>query len=180
HFFSPANVMKLLENVRGSKTSDEGKATVMAVAKKINKVGVLVGSCYGFVGNRMLHKRGAEAMSLVNEGATPQQVDKVLTDLGYPMGQFAMSDLAGVDVGYRIREERRKNGEDVPPTWMDKLFEKVVWARRPRLAPIATKTAAAPRWSIRKWTPSLRSSVKSRASRPVRSPIRKSLSAACT
>src|SRR5690554_1488275 len=124
HFFSPANVMKLLENVRGSKTSDEVKATVMAVAKKINKVGVLVGNCYGFVGNRMLHKRGAEAMSLVNEGATPQQVDKVLTDLGYPMGQFAMSDLAGVDVGYRIREERRKNGEDVPPTWMDKLFEK--------------------------------------------------------
>ena len=123
HFFSPANVMKLLENVRGSKTSDEVKATVMAVAKKINKVGVLVGNCYGFVGNRMLHKRGAEAMSLVNEGATPQQVDKVLTDLGYPMGQFAMSDLAGIDVGYRIREERRKNGEDVPATWMDKLFE---------------------------------------------------------
>lgn len=84
HFFSPANVMKLLENVRGSKTSDEVKATVMAVAKKIKKVGVLVGNCYGFVGNRMLHKRGAEAMALVNEGATPQQVDKVLTDLATP------------------------------------------------------------------------------------------------
>lgn len=123
HFFSPANVMKLLENVRGSKTSDEVKATVMAVAKKIKKVGVLVGNCYGFVGNRMLHKRGAEAMALVNEGATPQQVDKVLTDLGYPMGQFAMSDLAGIDVGYRIREERRNSGEDVPLSWMDKLAE---------------------------------------------------------
>ncbi|MCM0614095.1 enoyl-CoA hydratase/isomerase family protein [Marinobacter sediminum] len=123
HFFSPANVMKLLENVRGSKTSDEVKATVMAVAKKIRKVGVLVGNCHGFVGNRMLHKRGAEAMSLVNEGATPQQVDKVLTDLGYPMGQFAMSDLAGIDVGYRIREERRNAGEDVAPSWMDKLAE---------------------------------------------------------
>ncbi|MBI43195.1 3-hydroxyacyl-CoA dehydrogenase NAD-binding domain-containing protein [uncultured Marinobacter sp.] len=123
HFFSPANVMKLLENVRGEKTSDEVKATVMAVAKKIKKVGVLVGNCHGFVGNRMLHKRGAEAMSLVNEGATPQQVDKVLTDLGYPMGQFAMSDLAGIDVGYRIREERRNAGEHVEPSWMDKLAE---------------------------------------------------------
>jgi 3-hydroxyacyl-CoA dehydrogenase len=123
HFFSPANVMKLLENVRGSKTSDEVKATVMAVAKKINKVGVMVGNCHGFVGNRMLHKRGAEAMALVNEGASPQQVDKVLTDLGFPMGQFAMSDLAGIDVGYRIREERRNAGEDVPASWMDKLVE---------------------------------------------------------
>ena len=123
HFFSPANVMKLLENVRGSKTSDEVKATVMAVAKKIKKVGVMVGNCYGFVGNRMLHKRGTEAMSLVDEGATPQQVDKVLTDLGFPMGQFAMSDLAGIDVGYRIREERRKAGEDIPASWMDKLAE---------------------------------------------------------
>ncbi|GGE66196.1 3-hydroxyacyl-CoA dehydrogenase [Streptosporangium jomthongense] len=123
HFFSPANVMKLLENVRGSKTSDEVKATVMAVAKKIKKVGVMVGNCHGFVGNRMLHKRGAEAMALVNEGATPQQVDKVLTDLGYPMGQFAMADLAGIDVGYRIREEMRNAGEDVAPSWMDKLAE---------------------------------------------------------
>jgi 3-hydroxyacyl-CoA dehydrogenase len=123
HFFSPANVMKLLENVRGSKTSDEVKATVMAVAKKIKKVGVLVGNCHGFVGNRMLHRRGAEAMTLVNEGATPHQVDKVLTDLGYPMGQFAMSDLAGIDVGYRIREERRNGGEQVALSWMDKLAE---------------------------------------------------------
>lgn len=123
HFFSPANVMRLLENVRGSKTSDEVKATVMTVAKKIKKVGVLVGNCHGFVGNRMLHKRGAEAMALVNEGATPQQVDKVLTDLGYPMGQFAMSDLAGIDVGYRIREELRNAGENVAPSWMDKLAE---------------------------------------------------------
>lgn len=122
HFFSPANIMKLLENVRGTKTSDEVKASVMAIAKKIKKVGVLVGNCHGFVGNRMLHQRGAEAMALVNEGATPEQVDKVLTDLGYPMGQFAMSDLAGIDVGYRIREERRKAGEDVKQSWMDKIF----------------------------------------------------------
>ncbi|MHB0774084.1 3-hydroxyacyl-CoA dehydrogenase NAD-binding domain-containing protein [Halomonas sp. WWR20] len=123
HFFSPANVMKLLENVRGEKTADDVKATVMALAKRIKKVGVLVGNCYGFVGNRMLHRRGAEAMELVNDGATPQQVDKVLTDFGFPMGQFAMSDLAGIDVGYRIRQERRKAGEDIPPSWADKLAE---------------------------------------------------------
>lgn len=123
HFFSPANVMKLLENVRGEKTSDEVKATVMDLAKRIKKVGVLVGNCYGFVGNRMLHRRGAEAMQLVTDGASPQQVDKVLTDFGFPMGQFAMSDLAGIDVGYRIRQERRKAGEDIPPTWVDKLAE---------------------------------------------------------
>ena len=123
HFFSPANVMKLLENVRGDKTGDDVKATLMALAKRINKVGVLVGNGYGFVGNRMLHKRGAEAVALVNEGASPQQVDKVLTDFGFPMGQFAMSDLAGIDVGYRIRQERRKAGEDVSASWLDKLAE---------------------------------------------------------
>ncbi|WP_372973023.1 3-hydroxyacyl-CoA dehydrogenase NAD-binding domain-containing protein [Marinobacter sp.] len=123
HFFSPANVMKLLEIVRGKKTADDVKATAMNLAKRIKKVGVLVGNCHGFVGNRMLHKRGAEAMALVNDGATPQQVDKVLTDLGFPMGQFAMGDLAGIDIGYSIREERRKAGEDVPPSWMDKLAE---------------------------------------------------------
>lgn len=123
HFFSPANVMKLLENVRGEKTSAEVRASVMAIAPVIGKVAVMVGNGYGFVGNRMLHKRGAEAVALVNEGASPQQVDRVLTTLGYPMGQFAMSDLAGIDVGYRIREERRKSGEDVPASWLDKLAE---------------------------------------------------------
>ncbi|MFL1407315.1 3-hydroxyacyl-CoA dehydrogenase NAD-binding domain-containing protein [Marinobacter sp. M1N3S26] len=124
HFFSPANVMKLLEIVRGEKTADDVKATAMNLAKRIKKVGVLVGNCHGFVGNRMLHKRGAEAMALVDDGAKPEQVDKVLTDLGFPMGQFAMGDLAGIDIGHSIREERRKAGEDVPPSWMDKLVEK--------------------------------------------------------
>ncbi|PWC44774.1 3-hydroxyacyl-CoA dehydrogenase NAD-binding domain-containing protein [Azospirillum sp. TSO22-1] len=125
HFFSPANVMKLLENVRGAKTADDVAATVMEVGKRIGKVSVLVGVCYGFVGNRMLHQRGREAVALVDEGASPQQVDKVLTDFGFPMGQFAMGDLAGIDVGWRIREERRKAGDpDAPePNWVDKLAE---------------------------------------------------------
>lgn len=125
HFFSPANVMKLLEIVRGEATADDVIATTMALARRIGKVGVLVGVCHGFVGNRMLHRRQAEAMALVKQGASPQAVDKVLFDLGFPMGPFATSDLAGLDVGYRIREEIRKDDPSkAPRTWMDDLVEK--------------------------------------------------------
>ena len=106
HFFSPANVMRLLENVRGAKSSKATVATVMAMGRRIGKVPVLVGVCYGFVGNRMLHQRGLQAEKLILEGAAPHQVDKVLTDFGFPMGPFAMGDLAGLDVGWRIRKGR--------------------------------------------------------------------------
>jgi 3-hydroxyacyl-CoA dehydrogenase len=106
HFFSPANVMRLLENVRGAKSSKTTVATVMALGRRIGKVPVLVGVCYGFVGNRMLHQRGIQADKLILEGALPHQVDKVLTDFGLPMGPFAMGDLAGLDVGWRIRKGR--------------------------------------------------------------------------
>jgi len=106
HFFSPANVMRLLEEVRGEKTSKTVIATSMNLGKRIAKVPVLVGVCYGFVGNRMLHQRAREAEALMYEGALPQQVDKVLFDFGFPMGPFAMSDLAGLDVGWRIRKMR--------------------------------------------------------------------------
>jgi 3-hydroxyacyl-CoA dehydrogenase len=104
HFFSPANVMRLLENVRGAKSSPTAISTVMSLGRRINKVPVLVGVCHGFVGNRMLHQRGTQAEKLILEGALPHQVDKVLTDFGFPMGPFAMSDLAGLDVGWRIRK----------------------------------------------------------------------------
>jgi 3-hydroxyacyl-CoA dehydrogenase len=100
HFFSPANVMRLLEIVRGEKTSKEVIATTMKLAKTIGKVGVLVGVCPGFVGNRMLSQRQIQANALVNEGAMPWAVDKVLYDFGFPMGPFAMSDLAGLDIGW--------------------------------------------------------------------------------
>ncbi len=93
HFFSPANVMRLLENVRGARSSKTTVATAMAVGRRIGKVPVLVGVCYGFVGNRMLHQRGLQAEKLILEGALPHQVDKVLTDFGFPMGPFAMGDL---------------------------------------------------------------------------------------
>jgi 3-hydroxyacyl-CoA dehydrogenase len=106
HFFSPANVMRLLENVRGAKSSKTTIATAMAIGRRIAKVPVLVGVCYGFVGNRMLHQRGQQAEKLILEGALPHQVDKVLTDFGFPMGPFAMGDLAGLDVGWRIRKGR--------------------------------------------------------------------------
>ncbi len=109
HFFSPANVMKLLEVVRGDKSSDTTVATSMAIAKKINKIGVLVGVCHGFVGNRMLFQRGIEANKIILEGATPAQVDRVLFDFGFPMGPFAMSDLAGLDIGWKAETSTSSN-----------------------------------------------------------------------
>ena len=100
HFFSPANVMKLLENVRGDATSDTVIATAMAVGKRIGKIPALVGVCQGFVGNRILAQRRIEADNMALEGAPPAMIDDVLYDFGFPMGPFAMSDLAGLDIGW--------------------------------------------------------------------------------
>ena len=118
HFFSPANVMKLLEIVRGGKTSKEVIATSMAMAKSIGKVAALVGVCPGFVGNRILAQRQREANKLILEGALPWDIDNALFDFGFPMGPFAMSDLAGLDIGWNketsrgetIREKLCENG----------------------------------------------------------------------
>ena len=112
HFFSPANVMKLLEVVRGDKTADDVLATVMALAKKIKKVAVVAGVTHGFIGNRMLMPRQVEAMKLLMEGATPEQIDKVHTDFGMPMGPFQMSDLAGVDIGWHRDPNRIESIRD--------------------------------------------------------------------
>jgi len=106
HFFSPANVMRLLENVRGAKTSPEVYATAMKVGKKISKVPVLVGVCDGFVGNRMLAKRSRECGFMLEEGALPQQIDKVIYSFGFPMGPYAMGDMAGLDIGWRNRKAK--------------------------------------------------------------------------
>jgi 3-hydroxyacyl-CoA dehydrogenase len=108
HFFSPANVMRLLEIVRGAKTSAETVAAALALAKRLGKVGVVVGNCAGFVGNRMMFPYMYEAQFLVEEGATPEQVDRVLTDFGMAMGMFAVDDMAGLDVGWRVRQELRQ------------------------------------------------------------------------
>ncbi|WP_419807387.1 3-hydroxyacyl-CoA dehydrogenase NAD-binding domain-containing protein [Sphingomonas sp.] len=100
HFFSPANVMKLLEVVRGAATSPDVLATVMALAKPIGKVAVVSGVCPGFIGNRMLSQRGGPANQMLMQGVAPERIDKVLTDFGMPMGVYQMSDLAGVDIGW--------------------------------------------------------------------------------
>lgn len=106
HFFSPANIMKLLEIVRAGRTSDQTLVTAIAVAKKISKVAVTVGVCYGFVGNRMYARYGAEAQKLLLEGASPEQVDSAMRDWGMAMGPIEVSDLTGLDIGYKARKHQ--------------------------------------------------------------------------
>ena len=112
HFFSPANVMKLLEVVRGAKTAPDVLVTAMQLAKKIRKVAVVAGVCHGFIGNRMLIPRQVEAIKLLLEGATPEQVDRVHVEFGMPMGPFQMADLAGVDIGWHRDPNRIENIRD--------------------------------------------------------------------
>ena len=111
HFFSPANIMRLLEIVRGKTTADDALATAMALSKKINKVGVVSGVCFGFIGNRMLECYGEEVQAMLLEGATPADVDKALEAWGWAMGPLAVMDLAGIDVGWRIRKEHKFSDE---------------------------------------------------------------------
>lgn len=106
HFFSPANVMKLLEVVQGAKTGSEAMLTAMAVGRRIAKVPVWSGNCDGFIGNRMVAKRSAQAERLLQQGALPQQVDLALTTLGFPMGPLTTNDMSGLDIGYSIRRRR--------------------------------------------------------------------------
>ena len=112
HFFSPANVMKLLEVVRGAKTAPDVLATVMALAKPIGKVAVVSGVCPGFIGNRMLSQRQLPAMAMLMQGARPEQIDKAIVDFGMPMGPFQMSDLAGVDIGWHRDPNRIESIRD--------------------------------------------------------------------
>ena len=112
HFFSPANVMRLLEIVRGARTSQDVLATIVDLAKRINKVGVVCGNRDGFIGNRMLGGYSYQAMLMVLEGAMPEQVDGALRNFGMPMGVIQMSDLAGLDIGYKSRKDREPNSFD--------------------------------------------------------------------
>jgi len=113
HFFSPANVMKLLEVVRGEKTAKDVLATVMGVAKKIKKTAVVSGVCDGFIGNRMIEQYGRQAGFLLDEGCTPAQVDKAVEKFGFAMGPFRMGDLAGNDIGWAIRKRRYSEKPDM-------------------------------------------------------------------
>jgi 3-hydroxyacyl-CoA dehydrogenase len=125
HFFSPANVMRLVEIVRGKATSPETLATAMAVAKRLGKVGVVVGNCEGFVGNRRMFPYMYECQFLVEDGATPEQVDRALTDFGMAMGMFAVDDMAGLDVAWRVRQELKQFSKpgDRRPLVADTLCE---------------------------------------------------------
>jgi 3-hydroxyacyl-CoA dehydrogenase len=124
HFFSPANVMKLLEVIRGAKTAKDVLATVMQVSKKIRKTAVVSGVCDGFIGNRMVEQYIRQALFLVEEGASPQQVDRAMEKFGMAMGPFRMSDLAGNDIGWAIRKRRYVEKPDVAYSRIaDKLCE---------------------------------------------------------
>jgi 3-hydroxyacyl-CoA dehydrogenase len=124
HFFSPANVMRLLEVVKGANTSPESIAAVMALGRRLGKVTVLAGNCDGFIVNRMQAPFGNEIDRLIEQGASPSQVDRVLRDFGFPMGPLAVRDLVGIDTGWRIRDQRRRNtpSSQPPAPMMDRLY----------------------------------------------------------
>jgi 3-hydroxyacyl-CoA dehydrogenase len=104
HFFSPANVMRLVEIVRGKETAPEVVATLVSFARRLGKIPVVVGNCHGFVGNRMLRRRNIAAERLLLQGALPQEIDAAMVEFGFPMGPFAATDLAGLDIGWRMRK----------------------------------------------------------------------------
>nr|MCU0892378.1 3-hydroxyacyl-CoA dehydrogenase family protein [Sandarakinorhabdus sp.] len=112
HYFSPANVMRLLEVVRGAKTDPQVLATAMAIGKATGKIAVVAGVCHGFIGNRMLSRRQQQANLLMLEGAAPADIDRVLTDFGFPMGPFQMSDLAGLDIGWNAETSKGETVRD--------------------------------------------------------------------
>ena len=139
--------MKLLENVRGAKTAPEVCATAMGLGKAIGKVPVLVGVCDGFVGNRMLASRLREHSFMLEEGALPQQVDKVLYDFGFPMGPFAVADLAGLDIGWRNRKWRldHLSPGNAPTRCWTRFASWAALARRPAPGFINTMKSVIPR-----------------------------------
>ena len=132
HFFSPANVMKLCEVVRGDLVSDRTILTAMSFASQIGKIPVLAGNCEGFIGNRMLRAYGTEADILLEAGATPPQVDSALKEFGFPMGLYLMRDMSGLDVGYRMRQARIEAGLDDrnSPDYAHSLWDRIVEAGR--------------------------------------------------
>jgi 3-hydroxyacyl-CoA dehydrogenase len=179
HFFSPANVMKLLEIVRGEKTSPEVLATALALSKKLGKVGVVVGVCDSFAANRSLYAYTRQAGFLIEEGALPEQVDKVIVDFGFPMGPFAMGDLAGVDVGYKVRQGRPR-----PPgrysDIADKLYEMGRYGQKTSAGWFKYEKGSQRPCPIRWSRTSSSRPRRSGASSAVRSPTRRSSNGACS
>ena len=153
HFFSPAHVMKLLEIVRGKHTAPDTIEAALALAQQLGKIAVVAGNCDGFIGNRMLARLRREAGFLLEEGASPQQVDLV-ADFGFAMGPFETNDLTGLDVSWRVRKRQRAAGSLTGRTSAiaDRLCELGRFGRKPVRASIAMKTEAAPRSPIRSST----------------------------
>ena len=142
HFFSPAHIMRLVEIVRGRDTSPDVIATARSVARRMGKLGIVVGNCFGFVGNRMLYAYGRENQLLLLEGASPTQIDAALESFGMAMGPNAVGDLAGLDVGYRVRRERKDLPDD--PRYYrvaDMLVEAGRLGQKAAAAPICTPRA---------------------------------------
>ncbi len=170
HFFSPANVMKLLEIVRGRDSNPEVIATASAIGKKLAKVGIVVGNCFGFVGNRMLARRTEAAERLLLDGASPSEVDGALQTFGFRMGPFAMADLAGLDIGMRIR---KAFGKRAPVA--DALCEAGRYGQKTGSG-YYVYDGPQRRRPIRPWTPSSRRKRRSWASPAARSRSRRSSS----
>ena len=147
HFFSPANVMKLLEIVRGAQTGKDVLATALALSKKIKKTGVVSGVCDGFIGNRMIEQYLRQAGFLLEEGALPEQVDKAVEKFGFAMGPFRMSDLAGNDIGWYIRKRRAVESPEhgVLEDCRTCCAKRAASARRPAPAGTTTRRATARR-----------------------------------
>ncbi|MBT6274455.1 MAG: hypothetical protein HOI95_10005, partial [Chromatiales bacterium] len=125
HFFSPANIMKLLEIVRGDETAPDVIVTAMELGRRIDKTVAVCGNCYGFLANRSRHPFGIEATALLLEGATPEQVDRVMFEFGYQVGPFVVNDIAGIDVGYMVRQTKKAEDPDnyQPNPIADRLYE---------------------------------------------------------
>ena len=172
HFFSPANIMKLLEVVRGDKTAPDVLLTAMQLGKRIKKVPVVAGVCHGFIGNRMLMPRQIEATKLLLEGATPEQVDRVHVEFGMPMGPFQMADLAGVDIGWHRDPNRSR-------TSATRSARSTAGARRRARASTIMTTSGVPR-RRRSCSKSSRTSRRSRAWSAARSATRRSSNARST
>ena len=145
HFFSPANIMKLLEVVAGTQTSPVAIATVVKAAQRLGKLPVMVGNCHGFVGNRMLARRSQQLDSLLLEGASPEDADRALTDFGSKLGPCTMGDLAGLDISWRMR---RATGARL--RWPTRLSKRAGLVKRPSVATISMATTAVPPGRIRR------------------------------
>ena len=179
HFFSPANVMKLLEIVRGDATAPDVITTAMDLGRRIDKTVAVCGNCYGFVANRSRAPFGIETSALLLEGASPSQVDRVMFEFGYPVGPFVVNDIAGIDVGYMVRQTKKaEDPENYEPNPVaDRLYEMGRLGQKTGAGFYRYDLATERRTRTLKWMPLSTKWQRRRASSDVNSPIKKSCTA---